>query len=210
MQETIQEGGNNKDSDPFIEKLNRVSENIKEIESCIIKVEIDLINNKYSSMVTQEEIESDSLDKILEARVEKIKKQDSRTTALHSEIMTLLGVIRDKNQCIKNYEIKIKNVEFCKPSSSFYIKTMLRKAHRNKDQAKGSKSMFGSQEQYYNSYPYEKEFVNTLPKKLVGILNQWLNKHTIILPSVLPSQSNIRNNSFDINNRHGIASAVNL
>jgi hypothetical protein len=52
------------------------------IDSRITKVEIDLIKNKYSGMVTSEESEWDGLDMLLKARVEKIKKQDSKAAAL--------------------------------------------------------------------------------------------------------------------------------
>ena len=49
------------------------------------------------------------------------------------------------------------------------------------------------------TFPTQQSLLDTLPKRAIKVLNQWLEKHAILLPSVVPPKSTNIDYSFDIN-----------
>jgi hypothetical protein len=117
----------------MLEKLKSINESVKKMDENITRVELSLIKNKYSGMVTQTEDESGDLFQLLKARLEKNKNRDSRVTALLSQANVLLLVLKDKSQLLSNLENKKCMIVTVNKVSPFDVETIVRRAYQNKN-----------------------------------------------------------------------------
>jgi hypothetical protein len=70
------------DVESFIEKLEKISECVKFIDQRIVKVEVELVKNKYFGSVIKSENELEGFDQLLKARVVKNEVHDSKVNEL--------------------------------------------------------------------------------------------------------------------------------
>ena len=188
QQETIWELAQQIDAEVLIKKVQSISQSVKAMDERIAKVEIDLIKNKYSGMVTKEDTVPNELGQLLKVGLQKIKNQDNKVAAFVGQVEALLVVVKEEGQWISYLEMKIKNVFVDKPSP-FDITTMTRNAFLNNTQAQGSKSTLYNTTRVYKTFESEQALLHTLPRKAIEVLNQWLEQNAILLTTAVPSQS---------------------
>ena len=82
--------------------------------------------------------------------------------------------------------MKFKAYKSGKKSRKFDILQMILSAHNNKNQNQQDKYKLGSNNGSYKQFESLQALNQTLPKTQIKTLNEFIAKHEIILPSVLP------------------------
>lgn len=152
-----------------------------------------------------------NLHGILEDEVQKNKTLQKRVddlmqtvdvlnqSASQNNIQNQINYARLNDQITQGTKMN-KNKILCERPSPFDIVTIIRRALSNKNQAEGSKAKFLNTSFQYNSFCDENDTLNTLPLEAIRVLDQFAQKHAILLPSAIPFGHTTTDYSFDINN----------
>ena len=84
-------------------------------------------------------------------------------------------------------------------AKSWYLEWILTQAFNNKSQKEGDKNKLGDSGYTFKQYESLQSLKLTLPKQAIKTFNEFVAKHQIILPLVLPAHYNHSTYSFDWN-----------
>ena len=194
-----QEGLKHSDQETIIVKLQKIIGRVKTMDDAIIQVEVKMFKKNYFAMFTQSEFEPDRLKKLIQARIQNNTAQKIIFEHFLSKLVGFLVIVKKKETILTNFQMKIKqSIIVVNKPSPFNIESMVRRAFQNKNQAQGSTAKFRNDCFVYKTFESEQALVDTLPKRAIDLVNQFVEKHPILLPSVIPSQHDNTNYYFDI------------
>ena len=162
--------------------------NIDNVETLQENDNAELIGNKVMNRATQT-IGGDN-QFILELRDKDTIVEQENLVKVKSE---------NTSRCLETLKMKFKAYKSGKKSRQFDILQMILSAYNNKDQKQGDENQLGYTGSSFKQFDSLQAMKETLPPSALRTFSEFIAKHQIISPSVLPAHIDHNTYSFDWN-----------